>query len=336
MSDGATWNNDPPDRFSRAGRGPAAWWPNGFRTRCWWKRPRLDARFALGLFNCIRRRIGPSALHLGETGIAGLDCPYVEQNGILAEAGREEALTALCLRPLVAVHNVVLSGVGDAVLAAARRTSGRVLVSRSQASPFIDLAAVRRAGGDYLIERSANTRQQIRRSDRFYERTGPIVLERAGSVASAHAMLDAMAEMHQTAWRARGKPGSFARPFFRQFHRALIEAGLPRREVALLKISCKETVIGILYNFIYKGRMSAYQSGFDYRDQDNQAKPGLTGHHAAIRYGLAQGLDVYDFLAGEDRYKRSLASQSHQQFWIESGPFCSPRLLWRACARLFG
>jgi CelD/BcsL family acetyltransferase involved in cellulose biosynthesis len=290
---------------------------------------------ALGLFNRVRRRIGPSTLFLGENGTAELDSPYVEQNGILTEAGRDAHLTALCLHSLAAAHDVVLSGVGAPVLTAARLASGLVLTRRSQASPFIDLAAIRCSGGDYLAGRSANTRQQIRRSDRFYERNGGVTLKRADSVRRAHTMLDRMAELHQAVWEARGKSGSFSAPFFRRFHDALIEAGVPRGEVALLEISCGETTIGLLYNFIWKGRMSAYQSGFVYQPDEGQAKPGLTCHHAAIRAALDQGLDVYDFLAGDDRYKRSLANHSQPQFWLEVGPFWSPRLLAGAVMQRF-
>jgi CelD/BcsL family acetyltransferase involved in cellulose biosynthesis len=290
---------------------------------------------ALGLFNRVRHRVGPSTLFLAENGTAELDCPYVEQNGILTEAGREADLTALCLRSLAATHDVVLSGVGASVFAAARLAACLVLTRRGQVSPFIDLAAVRCAGGDYLAGRSANTRQQIRRSDRFYERGGPIRLKRAGSVSSAHVMLDRLAELHQAAWKARGKSGSFGAPFFRRFHYALIELGVPRGEIALLDISCGETTIGLLYNFIWKRRMLAYQSGFAYCGKEGQAKPGLTCHHAAIRVALDQALDVYDFLAGDDRYKRSLADQSQPQFWLELGPLWSPRLLAQAVVQRF-
>jgi CelD/BcsL family acetyltransferase involved in cellulose biosynthesis len=290
---------------------------------------------ALGLFNRVRHRVGPPTLFLAENGTAELDCPYVEQNGILTEAGFDADLTALCLRSLAAAHDVVLSGVGEPVLAATRLAASLVLTQRNRASPFIDLAAIRRSGGDYLARRSANTRQQLRRSDRYYERNGPIRLERAGSVEAAQTMLDRMAELHQAVWQARGKPGSFASPFFRRFHRALIGSGLPRREVALMKVSCGEMTIGFLYNFIWRGRMAAYQSGFAYGDEARQTKPGLTCHLAAIRDALEQGLDIYDFLAGDDRYKRSLADQSHPQFWLEAGPFWSPRLLPRVLVKRF-
>jgi CelD/BcsL family acetyltransferase involved in cellulose biosynthesis len=282
---------------------------------------------ALALFNRIRRRIGPAVLYLGESGSAELDCPYVEQNGVLAEMGREPELTERCLRAVASRYDLVLSGIGDSVLAAVRRSAGLVRVVRSQPSPFVDLAGLRAAGGDYLSRRSANTRQQIRRSDRFYQ---PIDVEQADGVDAARTMLDEMAALHQATWTARGQSGSFARPFFRRFHRALIETATPRGEVALLKMSCHETVIGILYNFRFRGEMLAYQSGFAYQDGNVQAKPGLTCHHWAIRYAFDQGVDIYDFLAGEDRYKRSLSDGSHRQTWAAAGPFWSPRLMIRA------
>jgi CelD/BcsL family acetyltransferase involved in cellulose biosynthesis len=282
---------------------------------------------ALALFNRVRRRIGTAVLYLGESGSAELDCPYVEQNGVLAEIGREAELTEHCVRAVASRYDLVLSGVGDSVLAAVRRSAGLVWVARSHPSPFVDLAGLRAAGGDYLSRRSANTRQQIRRSDRFYQ---PIEVERASGVDAGHKMLDEMAALHQATWTARGQFGSFARPFFRRFHRDLIETATPRGEVALLKMSCHETVIGILYNFNFRGRMLAYQSGFAYQDGNVQAKPGLTCHHRAIRFAFDQGIDIYDFLAGEDRYKRSLADGFHRQTWAAAGPFWSPRLLVRA------
>ena len=287
---------------------------------------------ALGLFNRVRRRLGGAVLYLNESGNPDLDCPYVEQNGILAEAGREDALTTLCLGPLCGVQDVVLSGVDDTTVACVHRLAGRVLVRRQQGAPFVDLAAVRQSGGDYLSGRSANTRQQLRRSDRFYAGAGGIAVEAADSVAAAHATLDAMAALHQASWEARGHPGSFAKPFFRRFHQALIEEALPRGEVWLAHVSNPDGIIGILYNFLWRRRVLAYQSGFVYRDDKTPAKPGLTCHHAAIRAMIAQDFDVYDFLSGEDRYKRSLSDRLQSQSWIEAGPRWSPRLLLRDVA----
>jgi CelD/BcsL family acetyltransferase involved in cellulose biosynthesis len=290
---------------------------------------------ALALFNRTRQWFGPPVLHLGESGTVELDCPYVEQNGVLTEAGREDELTTLCLRAVASRYDLVLSGISESVLASVRRAARLVLAGRSQASPFVDLAALRATRTDYLSSRSANTRQQIRRSDRYYQQSGPIVLEPAGSVEAAYAVLEEMATLHQAAWTARGQPGSFAQPFFRRFHRALIATAMPRGEVTLLKISSNETTIGILYNFVHNGRSLAYQSGLVYQGQASHAKPGLTCHARAVQLASDQGLDVYDFLAGDDRYKRSLADGSHQQIWARAGPFWSPLLLFRRAILAF-
>jgi CelD/BcsL family acetyltransferase involved in cellulose biosynthesis len=288
----------------------------------------------MALFNRVRRRVGPAVLHLSESGVAELDCPYVEQNGVLAETGRADEVTELCLRAVAPRHDLVLSGVGEPVLTVLRRAARLVRAFRSQASPFADLAALRATGEDYLAGRSANTRLQIRRSARFYERTGAIKVELADSAAAALAMLDEMAVLHQTAWTARGRPGCFSRPFFRRFHRELIMAAMPRGEVAMLKVTCGDTVVGLLYNFVYRRRMLAYQGGFGYAAAEPRAKPGLTCHHQAISFAIERELDTYDFLAGDDRYKRSLADRSHRQIWAEAGPVWSPRLLLGTCGDL--
>lgn len=281
---------------------------------------------ALALFNRVRRRVGVASLYLGETGRPEMDTPFIEHNGVLAEAGREHELTVACLRAVASRYRLVLSGIGQPTLAAVRAAAQLTCVVRTRASPCADLSLPRLTGDDFLAGRSANTRQQIRRSDRQY---GDVAAERAESVAAAERMLDDMAALHQAAWIARGQPGSFAAPFFRRFHSALIHEALPRGEIALLEVSAAGRKIGILYNFIFRDRMHAYQSGFDYPAAAGPAKPGLTCHHAAIRYASGQGLDSYDFLAGDDRYKRSLADHVHAQFWVEAGPVWSPSLLLR-------
>nr|WP_294566421.1 GNAT family N-acetyltransferase [uncultured Rhodopila sp.] len=284
---------------------------------------------ALALFNRVRRRFAPPELHLGESGQPDLDCPYIEQNGVLAEAGRIGELTAACLRAAAPRHRLILSGIHRPTLAAVRQAADVVWVRRTQATPALDLARIRQSGAGYLATRSANTREQIRRSARFYERAGAIETERAETLPAALRMLNELESLHQAAWTARGLPGSFARPFFRRFHEALIAGALRRGEATLLRISSGGIVIGVLYGFAFRRRMCAYQSGFDYGHGKGPAKPGLTCHHAAIQDAISRGFDVYDFLAGDDRYKRSLGDEAYPQHWAEAGPFWSLPLLAR-------
>lgn len=298
---------------------------------------------ALALFNRVRRRFGRSTLHLGETGVASIDNLAIEYNGVLVEAGRDPAIASACLAAVVKGQRgwagaVVLSGIDARGIAALRAVAPRVHVTISRQAPLLDLRPFWRDLPAFLAVRSANTRQQIRRSDRAYAADGPIGLQRAASVSEAIGFLDEMEVLHQASWTARGLPGSFADPFFRRFHCALIERAMPSGEIDLLRVTAGDDVIGVLYNFRYRGRSLAYQSGFNYGAAGKHHKPGITCHHQAIRFSAASGLDFYDFLAGADRYKRSLANQEVALSWVEAGHCLSPRLvglgMWRVGGRL--
>lgn len=306
----------------------------------------LEARqagqtLALALFH--HRRSPPPTLYLGESGDAAHDAPFIEYNGVLLHAAAPAGLEAACL--LAARHaaigrangsagrrpwwprRLVLSGIGDASLAAAR-AAGRVVALRSSAAPRVELARLRRDGRDFLDSLSANTRYQLRRSDRAY---GALAVRRADSAAEAHRFLDELAVLHQATWTARGAAGAFANPFFARFHHALIDRGMARGEIDLLRVTAGGRPVGILYNLRFRGWSLAYQSGFDYAGADRHQKPGLTCHHQGIRFCSALGLAGYDFLAGEDRYKRSLADGKALLHWITLDSRGSPAW-WRGVA----
>lgn len=293
---------------------------------------------ALAMFNRIRRRFGRSSLYLGETGVPSIDNLAIEYNGVLLETGRDPAIASACLAAVAKGRcglggSVVASAIDDQTLAALRAVVPRVSVNIARHVPFTDLRSAEAGMDSFMTRRSANTRQQIRRSDRAYAAVGAIALRRATSIPEALGFLGEMEELHQSSWIARGLPGSFADPFFGRFHRTLIERAMPHDEVDLLRVTAGAHLIGVLYNFRYRGRAMAYQSGFDYRAAGKHQKPGMTCHHQAIRFSTRIGLDFYDFLAGDDRYKRSMADSDGKLFWAEAGSYMSPTLLGRAIWR---
>lgn len=283
---------------------------------------------ALALFNR-RRRWGLPVVFLHESGSPALDCPYIEQNGVLTEAGREAELTRLCLAAVLPRWHAVLSGIDVTTFEAIRALPVLTLVRRTLASPCADLARLRATGRTCRESRSANTRQQLARSMRWYATEAGIDASEpeimlARTVDSAWEALDSLAALHQASWNSRGAQGSFAEPFFRRFHRTLIERGFDQGQVALQKISFSDIIVGYLYSFCFRNQILAYQSGFHYRKNAAAARPGLVAHAAAIDRAMGQGVDMYDFLAGEDRYKRSLSDTDHRVLWVESGPRWSP------------
>jgi len=280
---------------------------------------------ALMLFNRRGGTLGPATLYLGESGVAALDAPYVEYNGAVIHADAPPDLPRALLaaartanldgrRPMVP-RRLVLSGVDAATREMAALPGGRLATIREHGAPHVDLAALRAAGRAPIDCLSANSRQQLRRSLRRYEAAGPLAIARA---ADPHAALDALAMLHQASWTRRGQPGAFANPFFGAFHHELIDRAPTATD--LLRITAGEQTVGYLYNFHHRGRVSAYQSGFDYGGADKHQKPGLVCHFLAIRMYEREGADMYDFLAGADRYKQSLSNGANELFWLRLNP----------------
>ena len=295
---------------------------------------RAGRTIALGLFNR-RRGWAFDTLWLHETGLPQLDSLFIEYNGLLIDAvtaaGADQTVLAAYLA--VARHatlagrargrRLILNGVDDIHLRAAT-ASGTVSGLTTRQAPALDLAALRRDGLGHEDVLSANTRAQLRRSLRGYAALGPLATRRAADATEAHRFLDQLARLHQVTWQRRGRAGAFAEPHFASFHHALIDRAMPRGEIELWRISAGPAAIGYLYNFQHRGRILAYQSGFDYALADRRAKPGLTCHHLVIEKSLTAERICYDFLAGDDRYKRSLSDTATTLHWITLGPLLDP------------
>jgi len=290
----------------------------------------LDGRLvAMALFNRRRSRTGRRVLWLGESGVPTLDTVYIEYNGILTARQAPAGLLGDCLHAARVARvdgtrpwrprRLVLSGIDQSTLAAAAESGGGLRISRTLSAPYVDLDRIHGMEGGFLAGLSANARYQLRRSDRAYASTGDVAMQRAASVAQAQSFLDELAMLHQATWTRRGRPGAFANPRFGRFHHALIERGFPRGETELLRITAGGELVGILYNYHFRGQMLAYQSGFDYAAAGRHQKPGLTCHHQAIQWAVAKQAIRYDFLAGADRYKRSLANAENRLYWAEIG-----------------
>lgn len=297
----------------------------------WLARAEAGGRtLGLALFN---RRAG--WLSLAESGDPVLDAPFVEHNAPLLAAGAGTEVAAALLRATWGaggVRGLRLSGVDPALADAA---GGVAFRNRVRPAPFVDLDRVRETG-DPLAHLSANARSQIRRALRRLGAAGEVALERAGTEAEALAWFEAMVVLHQRDWQARGKPGAFADPFMPRFHRALIARAMEAGEVDLLRLSAGEAVLGYLYNLRRDGHVCAYQGGFDRAAADGQRKPGLVAHVLAIGRAAGEGAALYDFLAGEDRYKRSLATGSRDLVWTERVPPWSARGLAARLSRALG
>jgi CelD/BcsL family acetyltransferase involved in cellulose biosynthesis len=202
-------------------------------------------------------------------------------------------------------------------LSPARRRRHPALEPTSQESDchFVDLDAVRKSGGDYLALLSSNTRQQVRRSVKAYEKSGKLRTSLASSGEAAVEYLHGLQELHDAHWQGKGKKGAFPSEFTRRFHDRLVRDAVARGEVQMLRVTAGDQVVGYLYNFVRDGHVYFYQSGFKYTES-SKFRPGLVCHYLAIMHNLEADNRIYDFLAGPQRYKQSLAAADVKMYWF--------------------
>lgn len=272
---------------------------------------------ALALFQPMaNRRIGHNrVLMLHQSGIRSVDVITIEYNGIMSDrryAQRVEAGLFIYLaetgilgrgsRAWQEVH-VALATIS---LADRAREAGLVTTELVRMpSWFVDLNAVRASGKPYWDGLSSNTRHQIRRSLRLYQRWGAVKATAARSTDEALKFFDELKSLHQKTWTDRGLPGSFVDSSFERFHRTLISRCIERGTVEVVRVTAGDRLVGQVYNFIRNRRVYAYQTGLSY-EREPKLKPGLICHCMCIDRHLGMGADVYDFMGGEARYKASL------------------------------
>ncbi|CAN5765056.1 hypothetical protein BH11MYX3_BH11MYX3_43790 [soil metagenome] len=258
----------------------------------------------------VRLRVVRSrALYFNVTGNQRLDNLWIEYNGMV---GRDVGIGKLVdLLPgdwdelfLPGLRSDAFGGLGELVI-----RGFRVRMERTVPVHFVELARVRETG--YLKLLGSQTRSQVRRAQR---EAGDVKIEVATDLPTALAIYTQLVALHQAQWTARGEPGAFADPWFDRFHRRLIRQRFAHGEIQLLRLSNADGVIGALYNFVHRGRVYQYQSGMA-TFENKHLKPGFLAHTAAIEHAAAAGHAVYDFLAGDMRYKKSLATTSGNLVW---------------------
>ncbi len=253
------------------------------------------------------------------SGMTG-DRPFMEFNSLLCIAGWEEKVASALGDHLQQFEwdEFAIEGISDSPilnwihLKTFPELSASVKVKSSR---YVNLDRLRMKEKAYETSLSPNTREQIRHSIRRYAALGSISVDVASDLSTAEKLFEEMKSMHQVRWTARGQQGGFSPSRKLEFHRALIKRAFLKGTIQLLRVSAGKETIGILYNFTQRGKVYFFQSGLNYK-LDKDAKPGLVTHALAIQHCLDAGFCDYDFLAGDARYKRSLARECRTLQWV--------------------
>lgn len=270
----------------------------------------LDSSTRHGLFYRTRAS-------LNETGDEEMDELTIEYNAVLGHISKSDWLEYFESAAVADIEEYRFSNITDALcneIPTGERFSTKSCVRKP--SFYVDLAAIRTSEQSYLQSLSRNKRSQIRQSLNYYDKSGGITIRQAETVDEAITFLSALIELHQQRWASLGKPGAFASDYFEHFHRKLIETRFSTGEIQMLSFATSDKCIGYLYNFVYAGVVYYYQSGFSY-ESSSSARPGIVCHYLAVTKNLNEGRQLYNFLAGDSQYKRSLSTHEDTLYTLE-------------------
>jgi CelD/BcsL family acetyltransferase involved in cellulose biosynthesis len=194
------------------------------------------------------------------------------------------------------------------LLAQALEAAGlRPLVAPAHVCPYTPLPDRFEA---YLEALGRNVRANFRRRRRGLDREGSVgwaVLRRGPELADGFATLT---RLHRARFEAQGRHSSFLDAAVQRFHRTVLpklaEAGWARLHL----LTVRSTVVAALYGFAMGQRFLFYQSGMDPAWAGSSV--GLVMMGMSVEEAIRAGHREFDFLRGDEAYKRQWAQQARQ------------------------
>jgi len=154
---------------------------------------------------------------------------------------------------------------------------------------------------EYLSTLSKSLRFDVRKLDKDLFTTGKARIHQA-TEDTLQQGLDIFFETHRKRWRKRGLPGAFVGSRSERFHREWAQSALRNGWLWLSVLTVEDKPIGTLYAMRLANTTYYYQAGFD--PEAASISPGtlLVGH--TIRRAISEGVKTFDFLRGDEPYKR--------------------------------
>jgi CelD/BcsL family acetyltransferase involved in cellulose biosynthesis len=174
-----------------------------------------------------------------------------------------------------------------------------VVPAATETCPFIPLAG--HTWESYLASMGPEHRSNIRRRLRKLETACALSFERVVSEEQRREVLPALVSLHNQRWRERGGSEAFHNEALVAFHEELSGRALERGWLRLFALRLDGRVAAALYGFLYDGRFSFYQSGFD--PAEARLGLGLAAMGLAIKSAIEEGALEYDLLHGDEPYK---------------------------------
>jgi len=140
--------------------------------------------------------------------------------------------------------------------------------------------------------------------------------------------MDRLETMHQSVRLAHGDPGAFATARLGEFHREVARRMLAAGRLRLWHLDVGDRTIAAIECMRFADRVSFYTTGFDL---DWAAYgPGRSVMARAIQGAADEGATEFDFLRGDEEYKRAWGTETRCDLRIRRPVGTRGRLLWAA------
>jgi CelD/BcsL family acetyltransferase involved in cellulose biosynthesis len=160
---------------------------------------------------------------------------------------------------------------------------------------------------DYLAMLPSEEHKNLLRYTKRLRNRYSMEVYKCMDVASIGRCLDALFRLHQGRWESIGEPGSFSLPQRREFYTDLSGALLERACLELWVLELNQEIAAVQFAFRHNDRVFQLQEGYDHTRPTDRVGFVLRG--AVIKALIQEGVSVYDFLGGEDPYKKRWATQ---------------------------
>jgi CelD/BcsL family acetyltransferase involved in cellulose biosynthesis len=188
---------------------------------------------------------------------------------------------------------------------------------------------VRFEGGweTYLGSRSGHLRSELRRKNRRIEAAGTVACVTACTPAEAERALDDVLAIERRSWKQPLGSSLAFRPteerFLRKLARRCAESGWLR----LYFLHLDSRPVAYLYGFVFGNEYYAFATSFD--ESYRELSPGTVLFERVLRDSCERGLQVFDFLGGETRWKSEIATE--QRHHADVCVFSRDQLRCRLC-----
>lgn len=145
-------------------------------------------------------------------------------------------------------------------------------------------------------------RRTLKKIDRDLLDTGTVKRFEATDSETLSRGFDILVDLHQRRRESLGERGCFSDPRFTGFLKTIATDSLQRGELSLLWSEYESEPMSATICFRHSGVVSMYQSGVN--PDLMQYRPGHLQNLIAIRDGISHHMKTYDFLRGDEPYKR--------------------------------